>query len=82
MGTDEAEIQYKMLSEIKLSIDNKVRKFKMAAISLNKKYKLYFLHPQMSSIWAEYALHVPPDALVYFCSLESTACEKVVSRTK
>ena len=31
----------------------------MAAISLNKKYKLSFLHPQMSSIWAEYALHVP-----------------------
>ena len=56
----------------------------MAAISLNKKYKLSFLHPQqMSSIWAEYALHVPPDALVYFCSLESTACEKVViNRTK
>ena len=51
----------------------------MAVISLNKKYKLSFLHPQMSSIWAEYALHVPPDALVYFCSLETTACEKVVT---
>ena len=30
----------------------------MAAISLNKKYKLSFLHPQMSSIWAEFALQV------------------------
>ena len=38
----------------------------------------------MSSIWAEYALHVMypqmSDALVYFCSLESPACEKVVNR--
>ena len=34
----------------------------MAAISLYNKYKFSFLHPQMSSIWAEYALHVPPDA--------------------
>ena len=54
----------------------------MAAISLNKKYKLSFIHPQMSSIWAEYALHVPPDALVYIFSLESTSCEKVVNRTR
>ena len=41
---------------------SEVRKFRMAAISLCKKYKFSFLHPEMSSIWAEYALHVPPDA--------------------
>ena len=41
---------------------SEVRKFRMAAISLYKKYKFSFLHPQMSSIGAEYALHVPPDA--------------------
>ena len=33
--------------------------FKMAAIYLYEKFKFSYLHPQMSSVQAEYAHHTP-----------------------
>ena len=46
---------YKMISKVNLKryiVNNssKMRKFKMAVISLYKKYKCSYLHPQMSSV--------------------------------